>query len=179
MASNSPPLANVAIRFCHSEESATKNLNLQIDQAFVESTPADRLLLAVQATLNREKRPAGQITLVITGDETVRQLNRAYAGIDVPTDVLSFAAWEEAAGRPAGFVSAPEVAPYLGDIIISHPTAARQAEAAGQPIAAELSLLAVHGALHLLGYDHATPEEKAEMWAIQDAILASLDDDIP
>jgi probable rRNA maturation factor len=64
--------------------------------------------------------------------------------------------------------------PYLGDIAISLPRATAQAEAAGHPVAAELQLLTVHGVLHLLGHDHAEPEEKAAMWAAQAAVLATL-----
>ena len=60
------------------------------------------------------------------------------------------------------------------DVIISHAGAAVQAAAAGHSLQAELALLAVHGTLHLLGHDHATPKEKATMWAAQEAILAQL-----
>jgi probable rRNA maturation factor len=63
---------------------------------------------------------------------------------------------------------------YLGDIIISLPYAARQAAAAGHKTESELQLLAVHGTLHLLGYDHAIPEEKAAMWDAQTAALTQL-----
>ena len=63
---------------------------------------------------------------------------------------------------------------YLGDIIIALPYAARQAAAAGHAAEAELQLLAVHGTLHLLGYDHASPEEKAAMWSAQTAVLTQL-----
>jgi probable rRNA maturation factor len=63
---------------------------------------------------------------------------------------------------------------YLGDIIIALPYTQRQAERIGKPLRDELRLLAIHGTLHLLGYDHAAPDEEAAMWAKQDAILASL-----
>jgi probable rRNA maturation factor len=115
----------------------------------------------------------GEVTLVIANDELLHQLNRDYRSIDAPTDVLSFAAQEEAEGQDV-FVSAPEAQNYLGDVVISFPTAERQAAAVGHSVAEELSLLAVHGVLHLLGYDHASEEEEADMWARQSQILASL-----
>ena len=115
-----------------------------------------------RATLDAE------VTLVITDDEAVAELNRQYRAVDGPTDVLSFAAQEST----PGFVSAPEAAAYLGDIIIALPFTRQQAAGLGRPLADELRLLAVHGTLHLLGYDHAEPDEEAAMWARQDAILA-------
>jgi probable rRNA maturation factor len=87
--------------------------------------------------------------------------------------VLSFAAQEEAEGMDV-FISAPEAQNYLGDVVISFPTAERQAAAVGHSLIDELCLLTVHGVLHLLGYDHASPEEEADMWARQAQILASL-----
>jgi probable rRNA maturation factor len=89
--------------------------------------------------------------------------------MDQPTDVLAFAAQEGEA-----FVLPEGEPPYLGDVIVSYPTALAQATEAGQPVTAELALLVVHGCLHLLGYDHAEPDEQARMWARQGAILDSL-----
>lgn len=105
------------------------------------------------------------ISIQVTDDETLRQYNNEYMGIDAPTDVLSF---------PVPFENPETGAPYLGDLLISFPTAAQQAEAAGHPVAEEVKLLVVHGILHLLGYDHATPEEKTAMWTLQEDILAEL-----
>ncbi len=130
----------------------------------------DDLARAVQAALNAEGRPDGEVTVVLTDDAQVQELNRRYAGVDAPTDVLAFNMLE---GDPA-FVVPLEAASYLGDVVISVPYAARQAADQGHPLAAELRLLAVHGALHLLGYDHLTAEEQAEMWRRQDSILRAL-----
>lgn len=105
------------------------------------------------------------ISIQVTDDETLRQYNNEYMGIDAPTDVLSF---------PVPFENPETGAPYLGDLLISFPTAAQQAEAAGHPVTEEVKLLVVHGVLHLIGYDHATPEEKDAMWTLQDKILAEL-----
>jgi probable rRNA maturation factor len=117
--------------------------------------------------------PDAEVTLVIANDDLLHQLNRDYRGIDAPTDVLSFGAQDETGGEDV-FVTAPEALNYLGDVIISFPTAERQAAAVGHSVADELSLLTVHGVLHLLGYDHASPEEEADMWARQAQVLASL-----
>lgn len=84
--------------------------------------------------------------------------------------MLSFSA-QETLPDAAAFVSAPELAHYLGDVIIAYPYAAAQAVAFDRPAADELALLAVHGTLHLLGYDHATPAEEEAMWARQAAVL--------
>lgn len=127
-----------------------------------------RLTAALQAAL-AHTGAAGDITLVVTGDAEIADLNRRFLGGDGPTDVLSFPAQGE-----DDFVTPPGQPPYLGDIVIAYPYAAHQAAAQGQALAAELDLLAVHGALHLLGFDHAEAAEKALMWAHQDAILAQI-----
>jgi len=106
------------------------------------------------------------LTIVITTDAQLQELNRQYLGIDSPTDVLSF---------PSGEVDPESEALYLGDILISYPRALAQAGAAGHPVQAELQLLVVHGALHLLGFDHAEEVEKARMWKAQEEILKQLD----
>ena len=143
---------------------------VQVDEAYAADVDAADLAAAVQTALASEGHTGAEVTLVITSDEQVRELNRQYRAVDAATDVLSFPAQEPA----AGFVSAPEASNYLGDIIIALPFTRRQAEGLGRPLAAELRLLAVHGTLHLLGYDHAEPAEEAAMWARQDAILARL-----
>jgi probable rRNA maturation factor len=156
-----------------SEEPATGEIEgpivVQVDEEFeAEVDPAD-LVAAVAAALAAQEQ-AGEVTVVITTDEAVADLNKQYRDTDGPTDVLSFPAQDST----PGFVVAPEMDAYLGDIIIALPYTRRQAESLGRKLRDELRLLAVHGILHLLGYDHAEPEEEAEMWARQDAILASL-----
>ena len=105
------------------------------------------------------------MTILVTGDEGIQDLNLEYRGEDSPTDVLSFTALEPD----------PETGnPYLGDIVISAERAAEQAETAGHPLEAEMQLLVVHGVLHLCGHDHGETEEKARMWAAQAEILGRL-----
>ncbi len=97
----------------------------------------------------------GLVSVAIVGDRRVRSLNRAYRGVDAPTDVLSF---PFAAAAPAGTPPAPDGFPdharLLGDIVIARGVARRQARRAGHSERTELRILALHGLLHLLGYDH-------------------------
>src|SRR5690554_2609691 len=109
--------------------------------------------------------PVAGVTVLLSDDAQLHALNRQYLGIDAPTDVLSF---------PAGDIDPDSETLYLGDIVISYPRVRTQAEAAGHSAQAELQLLVVHGVLHLLGYDHAEEDEKAEMWALQTQILKRL-----
>jgi probable rRNA maturation factor len=143
---------------------------VEVDETYAAAVDAADLGRAIAATLLAEDRPDGEVSLLVTDDEVVAAYNREYRGAEGPTDVLSFAAQEPT----PGFVSAPEMANYLGDIVIALPFTRRQAAALNRPLIDELRLLAVHGALHLLGYDHAEPGEEAIMWAKQDAILAGL-----
>ncbi len=106
-----------------------------------------------------------ELTIVLSNDIQLRELNLQWMGINAPTDVLSFPSDED--DPETGFR-------YLGDIIISVETAARQAARAGHSAEAEVQLLTVHGILHLLGHDHAEEEEKARMWAAQTEILEAL-----
>jgi probable rRNA maturation factor len=95
------------------------------------------------------RTPATRVTLVLCGDRTLHRLNRAFRGKDRTTDVLSF---------PAGVPIAPDGERPLGDVVISVPQAARQAAAAGHSLDREIRILAIHGYLHLLGYDHEVDE---------------------
>jgi len=146
-------------------------IEIDIDEAYLPLVSPHRLSKAVQAVLDAESA-VGDVTVLITDDDAVAELNQRFLGVDGATDVLSFPAQD---GR-SGFVLPPDLAttPYLGDIIIAFPYTRRQALRLHRPLMDELMLLVVHGALHLLGYDHATPDEKAEMWARQDTILGAL-----
>lgn len=146
-------------------------IEIDIDEAYLPLVSPHHLSEAVQAVLDAESA-VGDVTVLVTDDEAVAELNQRFLGVKGPTDVLSFPAEDE----ESDFVLPPELAmtPYLGDIIIALPYTQRQARRLNRPLMDELMLLVVHGALHLLGYDHATPDEKAEMWARQDAILEDL-----
>ncbi len=146
-------------------------IEIEVPEAFQTLVDVDLLQQAIACVLAAE-RTAGDVTVVITDDATVADLNQRFLGKEGPTDVLSFPALD----AEDDFVLPPEESetPYLGDIIIALPFTQRQAERLGRPLRDELALLVVHGALHLLGYDHATPAEKAEMWDRQNAILHGL-----
>lgn len=144
-------------------------INIDNQQDFLESAlleRAARFTLELEPDSPRGAVPAeADITIVLTDDAQMHELNREFLGVDAPTDVLSFPSDE----------SDPETgATYLGDILISIPRAAQQAQAGGHPLEAEVQLLVVHGVLHLLGYDHAEAEEKAIMWAEQAKVLERL-----
>ena len=104
------------------------------------------------------------LTIMVTDDAELQQLNRDYRNEDKPTDVLSF---EDGSIWPDGNR-------YLGDIAISLETAGRQAKQAGHALTDEMALLTAHGVLHLLGHDHAEEGEKAAMWQAQNEILRGL-----
>jgi probable rRNA maturation factor len=128
--------------------------------------PAKLLERAARAALEHQSASLdSDLTIVLTDDARIRELNRDYLGIDAPTDVLSF---------PASETDPETGSSYLGDILISLPYATKSAERAGHPLEAEVQLLVVHGVLHLLGHDHARVREKARMWKAQAEILESL-----
>jgi probable rRNA maturation factor len=164
-----PPGVEIEVQFLPSGVKSPRVRPPLAGSADVNAFSPDRLRQVAEATLHHEGA-SGQATLVITDDQGIQALNRDFLGRDVPTDVLAFSAQEEA----GAFVAAPEMGSYLGDVIVSYPRALAQAPEHGQQVEQELYLLIVHGFLHLLGYDHADEEEKAVMWARQEAILASL-----
>ncbi len=143
-----------------------EKVEIQVAPAFAERVAVDRLQAVAEAAL-RQEGVSGQVTVVIIDDEGIQGLNRDFLGVDAPTDVLAFSFQEES----GPFIAAPEAGGYLGDVIISYPRAVAQAEELGHTAEEELHLLVVHGLLHLLGYDHVGEEEKAVMWARQEAIL--------
>lgn len=117
-----------------------------------------------------------ELSLFITDDATVRQLNGRYRCQDRTTDVLSFAleadGRELAASDTAGFVMPPGEKAHLGEVIISYPRAAEQAAERNLPVEDELALLVVHGVLHLLGYDHDRPAKEREMRSLERRALS-------
>lgn len=106
------------------------------------------------------------LSIIITDDKAVRELNRRFLGIDEPTDVLSFAL----AGTDA-FVTSSAGARQLGEVVIAFPTAARQARRAGHAIDDEVAHLLVHGILHILDHDHQRPSQARRMRAREDGLL--------
>ena len=136
---------------------------------------AERVLRgAVQ--MQRADLPPGTrrfyVSLVLTDDAGIAALNREFREVDAPTDVLSFPQLEAAGPVTAVPADAPLL---LGDIVVSLQRAEAQAHEYGHTRARELGFLLVHGLLHLLGYDHETPDEVGTMEARQEAILHALE----
>jgi probable rRNA maturation factor len=140
-------------------------ITIKIDPEFLRLFPSNILEQAAEVTLDQQSAPDADLSVVLTGDKQIQVLNCNFLGKDAPTDVLSFPASE----------TDPETGRlYLGDIIISVQRAESQCTAAGHSLEDELSLLVVHGVLHLLGHDHTQINDKKQMWVAQKEILISL-----
>ena len=127
--------------------------------------PRRRALQArVRAALRRLGRPRSSLTLLLTDDGEIRELNRRFRGLDRATDVLSFHQ-QELAGEtdPAGDGI------FLGDIAVSVETAQRRA--GGKRLSGELARIAMHGLCHLFGHDHQRPAEARAMRGLEDRLL--------
>ena len=139
---------------------------VEISDKFTSQVDTSLIERAVKKTLTHLSFPGdSSVTIAITDDQQIHELNRKFRGINSPTDVLSF---------PAGHVDPEDGTTYLGDVIISYPQAEIQARCRDHATECELQLLVVHGILHLLGHDHTEPAEKASMWAVQGEILFQL-----
>lgn len=113
--------------------------------------------------------PEAELGVVMVDEAAIEQLHVQWMDEPGPTDVLSFPMDELRPGTP----EAPAPAGILGDIVICPQVARVQAEAAGHDLLQEMSVLLTHGMLHVLGFDHATPEEEAEMFGLQRDLLLS------
>ena len=120
---------------------------------------------AALAALEREGRD-GDLTILVDTPDRIQTLNREFRNVDSVTDVLTFPAWEGEISLSADG--------YLGDIMICYERAKEQAASYGHSLKRELSFLAVHGVLHLLGYDHMTDADERVMREKQTAILDSI-----
>jgi len=144
-------------------------IHLQVDPVFRSKVKRTSLRQAVQAAFAAAGRDAhGELTVVVTDDTRVKELNRTYRDVDATTDVLAFGNLDEA----GTVVLSPEDSLYWGDIVISYPRAVEQAAEYGHSAEEELSVLVVHGVLHLLGHDHQGAADDVGMWRVQaDALL--------
>jgi probable rRNA maturation factor len=116
-----------------------------------------------------------ELSLLITDDATVRDLNKKYRGKDKTTDVLSFALEaDKLSDAAAGFVMPPGEIIHLGEVVVSYPKAAEQAAERNHAVEDELALLVVHGVLHLLGYDHDKPAREREMRSLEQRVLSAV-----
>ena len=164
------------------------------DQAYLASGQEKLLHEVIEAAAKYLNLPEGiELDLSIVSNEEIQVLSRDYRGLDKPTDVLSFALTEVSSEYDVDFAhldltdEAEEtedleetefqdeeaIPQHLGDIIISYPRAQEQAQDYGHSLDRELAFLAVHGFLHLNGYDHQTEEEAQEMFRIQEEVLTT------
>jgi probable rRNA maturation factor len=127
--------------------------------------PRRTVSAAAEAALRQARAASSELTVVLTDSSRIRRLNARFAGEDQVTDVLAFPAGEPRRKSPSR---------YLGDVVVALPRARAQARRRGVPLPHEVSLLTIHGTLHLLGYDHARPAQQRRMWALQAAALRRL-----
>jgi len=138
------------------------------------------LRVAVGETLRRHRSPAARISVVLVDDTEMTHLNRRHLNRDEPTDVLAFDLRDELSPArrnqsTAGQVVADADGPAIdGEIILSVDTAAREARERGHACEVELALYAVHGTLHLLGYDDDRADRAAAMHEVEDEVLAGI-----
>lgn len=145
--------------------------DVQVDPPFEQAVDVNLIERAVEAVLAHEQiaGPA-EVSVLVTDDAHLHELNRDYRGVDAPTDVLSFADDAE-----PGFAAPPDAPHYLGDIAISYERVLAQAAEYGHSPARELAYLSAHGCLHLLGYDHERgPDDAAAMRAREEAAMTAL-----
>lgn len=133
------------------------------DEAWSGAAPQveDLVRAAAEAAFSQARSDAEAVTILLTDDESVRDLNARFRGKDYATNVLSFPAPE----NPEG---------HLGDIALAFGVCAREATEQGKPLAHHLQHLVAHGVLHLLGYDHETDAEAEHMEGLERVILAGL-----
>lgn len=111
--------------------------------------------------------PAADLSILFVDEDAMAVLHEKWLGLPGPTDVMSFPMDELTSGSPEA-ITPPGM---LGDIVVCPSVAAKQAQAAGHGLEEEMLLLTTHGILHLLGYDHAEPEEEAVMFEMQRRLL--------
>lgn len=142
---------------------------------WLNAVPAARQLCrrAAKATLNALQTRLGEteLSMMLTDDTTMADLNRRYRGIDAPTDVLSFANPDLRPGTPPADAAGPAL---LGDIVVAFGTASADAALDGRSLPDHLTHLVVHGMLHLLGYDHEDETEARGMEAVEIDVLGRL-----
>ena len=158
-------------------ERSTVELDWRVDEELEGKVDPDFMRRVLTAALSgRQVGGPLAVSLTITTDEGIRELNRRFRGVDSPTDVLSFPLLEYV--RPEEprdrFPLPPGEPLLLGDIVVSYPRAAEQAEAYGHSLDREIAFLVVHGAMHLLGYNHEDPGDEQPMRREEEAVLMRL-----
>jgi len=143
---------------------------IRVDSAFRKHVDEKDMQRLVDLTLEcAGVEEEVELGLYITNDAKMKELNRAYRGVDETTDVLSFALSESEA---ESFIGPPDSVLPLGEVIISFPRAAKQAEDRDRSLHEEMAWLVVHGVLHLLGYDHDKPSRERRMRTMERKAMA-------
>lgn len=141
-------------------------IDVQIDEELITMVSTSTIVDAASRTLaTAQVDEPVEVSIMITGDALLHELNRTYRGQDKSTDVLSFGQDE------ADIPSAPGLPRLLGDVVISYPRVVAQAAQAGWTPQDELAWLVIHGVLHLLGYDDEDEDGRAEMWRLGEQVL--------
>jgi probable rRNA maturation factor len=149
-------------------------MTLVIDSIDETNSLSDNELIQIEnilsfASKKQNVEQGSEISITFVSNESIQEINREYRQKDYATDVISFAMEELGEGEIE--VVGGDIPRILGDIIISIPKAKEQAEEYGHSFMRELSFLAVHGFLHLLGFDHETEEDEKVMFSLQREIL--------
>ncbi|EKN64672.1 metal-binding heat shock protein [Neobacillus bataviensis LMG 21833] len=149
-------------------------MTLLIDCTDETNELSEQQMLEIERLINfaanrLEIEEHSEVSVTFVSNERIQEINREYRDKDMPTDVISFAMEELGEGEVE--LTGVEMPRVLGDIIISIPRTKEQAEEYGHSFERELGFLAVHGFLHLLGYDHMTEDEEKEMFTLQREIL--------
>jgi len=143
-------------------------VSIEVNDESGEGIDAERVAALARFVLDRLRvHPQAELSVLAVDVATMSSLHQQWMDEEGPTDVLSFPMDEL---RPGTEDEDPEPG-LLGDVVLCPAVAAKQAAAAGHPAAAELDLLTTHGILHLLGYDHAEPDEEREMFGLQTQLL--------
>lgn len=145
------------------------SVRLRVERGLGESGLRARVRRRAEAMLALLQMEKAELSLVLCGDEQIRALNEKYRGKDRPTDVLAFPMREGDFGR----LHAALPSGLLGDVIVSIPTAKRQAKGAKRAPLDEITMLVAHGLLHLLGWDHDTAAKDKRMRAETDRLVAA------
>lgn len=141
-------------------------VDVLVESALWRNTPAaeETVRAAINAAADEISIPGGEVAVLLTDDASIRQLNRDWRGMDKPTNVLSFPAVQPPGLEPS----------MLGDIVIAYETLDRETRQEGKDFLHHVAHLAVHGFLHLMGYDHETDSDADEMERTEVAILSRL-----
>jgi len=144
----------------------TLAVDVMINSALWQAEPKAKSIVrrSVMEAAAAVSTAARELAIVLTDDSAIRQLNREWRNKDAATNVLSFPMPSQGVGETM----------LLGDIVIAYETTAREAQAEGKPLRDHLAHLAVHGFLHLLGYDHETDREADAMESLEAVILSRL-----